>query len=71
MNDHAITSSAAESEKSTEPLKYPCSLQQMRFWANEHIRPGDLTQNAAFRWRLDGEPSLERSIGLSDAYSAA
>lgn len=42
------------SRKSVQPLRYPCSLQQLQFWAMECLDPGNTALNAAFRWRLTG-----------------
>ena len=47
-------------------LRFPCSLGQGGFWAQEWLSPGNPASNIAVRWRLVGTvstPTLERAFG--------
>jgi thioesterase domain-containing protein len=35
-------------------LRYPCTLQQLRLWAEDCLTPGNSALNLAYRWRLKG-----------------
>jgi thioesterase domain-containing protein len=46
-------------EAAAEPLKFPCSLGQRRFWIADRLIENNTSLNLAVRWRLEGRISSE------------
>ncbi|TLU70847.1 non-ribosomal peptide synthetase [Lichenicoccus roseus] len=42
-----------------EPLRFPASIAQERFWAIDRLEPGSPSLNIAVRWQLEGRVSAE------------
>jgi Condensation domain len=51
---HILDVGVREVTPPAQPIEFPCTLAQERFWVLDRIDPGTASLNVAVRWQLEG-----------------